>query len=613
MINTGEVAGLIKAMGCKCEGGEGSAVIEDGSITKQKLSSSLQETIDDVSNVKSEISQKQDAPSATGTAGQALVLDENLDPVWGDVSIDPEDIAEAVDDWLDEHPEATTTVEDGSITKAKLDSNLQSDIENAYSHAFSTVVDGWTDEAVTYETGYIGSNGAVTSNPSFIHSNYIECSEGDEIYYNLYGYSSTVYIVTFYNSSKTRISGIVGKTGFTEGTTNAPENAAYVVFCSSSASGYTGSFKQSKNQRVSGDTMVTNLKGYTDGRTSIDNTSFVLTRSNLKLISGSIYCNQPTGFWTLAEGMRTDYIPVSEGDVVKYRCYAYIGSSIQTYTLAMFDATKTCVDYVKATATGVINGSYTVASGVAYVMLSWSESMNLYNGWFEITLASYPQSLEDYIKGKYLTEESPLNGKQWCCLGDSITYGVSTTKTYATFIQERTGCVQWNFGESNTAIAKANSSVTNNMATRYSDMYNDADYVTVLGGTNDHGQQISIGQWGDSDQLTLYGAMKILCEGLIGKYVGKKIGFILPMPKYTQTGGVYTDYSYPSESFKPYVDCIHDVCKRYSIPVLDLYTESGLSVANSSVRTALIPDGLHPNADGHKFISRKIQRFLESL
>ena len=39
-------------------------------------------------------------------------------------TIDPEDIAEAVDDWLDEHPEATTTVQDGSITGAKLATDL---------------------------------------------------------------------------------------------------------------------------------------------------------------------------------------------------------------------------------------------------------------------------------------------------------------------------------------------------------------------------------------------------------------------------------------------------------------------------------------------------------
>ena len=103
--------------------------------------------------------------------------------------------------------------------------------------------------------------------------------------------------------------------------------------------------------------------------------------------------------------------------------------------------------------------------------------------------------------------------------------------------------------------------------------------------------------------------MKILCEGLIGKYMGKKIGFILPLPKYTGN----TDFSYPNESFGAYIECIKDVCKRYSIPYLDLYTECGFAPKIEAVRTAMIPDGLHPNAAGHELISWQIQRFLERL
>lgn len=44
--------------------------------------------------------------------------------------VDPADIQESVEDWLDDHPEATTTVQDGSITKAKLDNNLQSTVDD---------------------------------------------------------------------------------------------------------------------------------------------------------------------------------------------------------------------------------------------------------------------------------------------------------------------------------------------------------------------------------------------------------------------------------------------------------------------------------------------------
>lgn len=43
-------------------------------------------------------------------------------------TIDPEVVEQAVSDWLDEHPEATTTVQDGSITLAKLASAVAAKI-----------------------------------------------------------------------------------------------------------------------------------------------------------------------------------------------------------------------------------------------------------------------------------------------------------------------------------------------------------------------------------------------------------------------------------------------------------------------------------------------------
>lgn len=41
---------------------------------------------------------------------------------------DPDDVKQNVEDWLDDHPEATTTVQDGAITRAKLAGDLEKDI-----------------------------------------------------------------------------------------------------------------------------------------------------------------------------------------------------------------------------------------------------------------------------------------------------------------------------------------------------------------------------------------------------------------------------------------------------------------------------------------------------
>jgi hypothetical protein len=67
-----------------------------------------------------------------GTTGQVLRKKSNsdMDVEWASVA-QPTDaqVESAVDDWLDDHPEATTTVQDGSISKAKLTEALADEIE----------------------------------------------------------------------------------------------------------------------------------------------------------------------------------------------------------------------------------------------------------------------------------------------------------------------------------------------------------------------------------------------------------------------------------------------------------------------------------------------------
>ena len=117
----------------------------------------------------------------------------------------PEVIESAVSDWLDDHPEATTTVEDGSITKAKLDSSLQgtvddvSDLKNEItllieekSVQSGNIVDargktasanGYLDDSIHFTMG----NGTYYSNPFLTDTNkpinlYPTDSNGETIY-----------------------------------------------------------------------------------------------------------------------------------------------------------------------------------------------------------------------------------------------------------------------------------------------------------------------------------------------------------------------------------------------------------------------------------------------
>ena len=74
---------------------------------------------------------------------------------------DPEVVEQAVSDWLDDHPEATTTVQDGSITEAKLDSTLAGKIGeiDTLSEAITKVTEEIT-ATVTNAVSLSNMNGA---------------------------------------------------------------------------------------------------------------------------------------------------------------------------------------------------------------------------------------------------------------------------------------------------------------------------------------------------------------------------------------------------------------------------------------------------------------------
>ena len=63
-----------------------------------------------------------------------------------------------------------------------------------------------------------------------------------------------------------------------------------------------------------------------------------------------------------------------------------------------------------------------------------------------------------------------------------------------------------------------------------------------------------------------------------------------------------------------YRNAIIEVCDFYSIPVLDLYTLSGISPENENQVENLMPDRLHPNTKGNlEILAPKISSFMNNL
>lgn len=198
-------------------------------------------------------------------------------------------------------------------------------------------------------------------------------------------------------------------------------------------------------------------------------------------------------------------------------------------------------------------------------------------------------------------------------LGDSITQGVGTTKQYHQFTKEQLGLKDVrNYGIGGTCITNIES---NNFISRYLSMDNNAELIVVFGGTNDFGHHMPLGDINSTDDKTFYGALKVLCEGLINKYPGKTIIFITPLnrncdkfpadgcPKGQKTNNL-------GYKLEDYVNAIKEVVPMYSIPAYDLFSNSNLYPYNTSIITNFMPDGLHPNINGHKIIGRKTSEFI---
>lgn len=213
-----------------------------------------------------------------------------------------------------------------------------------------------------------------------------------------------------------------------------------------------------------------------------------------------------------------------------------------------------------------------------------------------------------------------LEGKIINFLGDSITEGYGTTsadKRFFEVMRDKYGMKEANgYGIGGTKIAKQlqpgdNPDTERYFASRIDDM-KDADAVVVFGGTNDFGQgDAPIGNFSDRTPCTFYGACHDLFTRLILKYPGKPIIVITPLHR-KEENDVRTKHG-TEVTLLTYVDIIREVAAYYSVPVCDLYRISGLQPNVQVICERFMPDGLHPNDEGHEIIAERLGNFLKSL
>ena len=213
-----------------------------------------------------------------------------------------------------------------------------------------------------------------------------------------------------------------------------------------------------------------------------------------------------------------------------------------------------------------------------------------------------------------------LEGLTFNFLGDSITEGVGTSsdeKRYFELLKTERGLGTVNgYGISGTRFAEQivpsnEASFDKNFVSRVDEMC-DADGVVVFGGTNDFGHgDAPIGTSSDRTPDTFYGACHALFSKLVEKYTGKPIVVMTPLHR-VEEDDIRIKHGV-SVTLKTYVDIIREVAEFYSLPVCDMFKISGLQPRVSVIAEKYIPDGLHPNDEGHKIMAERLGNFLANL
>ncbi len=217
-----------------------------------------------------------------------------------------------------------------------------------------------------------------------------------------------------------------------------------------------------------------------------------------------------------------------------------------------------------------------------------------------------------------------LKGKKINFLGDSITEGLAVAEPSLRLVPMMKSVCELaearNYGEGGTRIARQiemnDTPYDHDFNMRVEDMDTDCDIVVVFGGTNDFGHgQAPLGKMEDRTVYTFYGALHTLITSLIKRFIHGEIVFITPLHRHNDYSmqGTWKPEGVEQRPLCDYVDAIKEVCKYYSVPVLDLFSSGGLHGNMWEWCKEYMPDGLHPNERGNRIIVNRLKGFLEQL
>ena len=153
---------------------------------------------------------------------------------------------------------------------------------------------------------------------------------------------------------------------------------------------------------------------------------------------------------------------------------------------------------------------------------------------------------------------------------------------------------------------------------RYQSIPN-GDLIVIFMGTNDFGHATPLGSITDTTDISFYGALNIIIPGIQATYPNSQIVMVTPLHRTTTTSSGMTSASDSTQNkagatLADYVNAIKDICNKYDLYIIDLFSEAELDPNNETVKTTYFnSDGLHPNTAGHEKIAEILGEELRKI
>ena len=145
-------------------------------------------------------------------------------------------------------------------------------------------------------------------------------------------------------------------------------------------------------------------------------------------------------------------------------------------------------------------------------------------------------------------------------------------------------------------------------------LMSDGDLIIYAGGTNDFQYNwTEIGTMTDRTNNTFYGALHNTCLALLEKYKGKQIIFCTPIKRCQSPYTSIESKNNHGLTLKDYGNIIKEVCDYYSIPIIDLYSISGLNPHIQSQSSYFDNYKTHPLQEGHNILGGIIASAIQGI